>query len=438
MPKSETEKALKDSLRDMEMQCKERVDLLEALKASRQEAAGEGTTGDSNGKLKKTSSSTLRQSSDSGDNERGFIGGGTIPAVNYPDLTKPAPPLPKRPALISKTSSEQAVVGRNISSSSLVSPPSSRMGPQPPTVNLVPPMKKTSRSPSPDKGRHMLQTLRSSDRKGSSSRPSRPSGARRAENPVTNKAATLAWQNLGKGGSGRDRLGRSLDPEADNSTTTLSEGERKSSASGPSVRPGSANNIRYEKTTRRLVNDDEQSPVASPTDLLATRNDLYRDSGRSNAYPFPPTDPGQPGAVSGSMLTTSTLQDLLDLIEQPTPTGTEQHPPRPRKSPPPPPPHSRPPAKLEPLSYPTYLREYPETSAKQAKAKADSDLPVRRKPADSDRRMVKTLDPRVGSQERLFRRIAPRLDSNVVLQRTPPGGRHHRRNQKMKIHPPRV
>jgi hypothetical protein len=39
IPKSETEKALKDSLRDMEMQCKERVDLLEALKHSRQEKA---------------------------------------------------------------------------------------------------------------------------------------------------------------------------------------------------------------------------------------------------------------------------------------------------------------------------------------------------------------------------------------------------------------
>ncbi|KAI4119930.1 MAG: hypothetical protein LQ345_000189 [Seirophora villosa] len=37
-PKSETEKALQDSLRDMEMQCKERVDILEALRRSRAEA----------------------------------------------------------------------------------------------------------------------------------------------------------------------------------------------------------------------------------------------------------------------------------------------------------------------------------------------------------------------------------------------------------------
>ena len=34
-PKSETERALYDSLRELEMQCKERVDLLETLKRSR-------------------------------------------------------------------------------------------------------------------------------------------------------------------------------------------------------------------------------------------------------------------------------------------------------------------------------------------------------------------------------------------------------------------
>ncbi|KAE9985858.1 hypothetical protein BLS_004538 [Venturia inaequalis] len=38
-PKSETEKALFESLRSMELQCKERVDLLEALKSSREEAS---------------------------------------------------------------------------------------------------------------------------------------------------------------------------------------------------------------------------------------------------------------------------------------------------------------------------------------------------------------------------------------------------------------
>ena len=38
VPKSKTEKALQDSLRELEMQCKERVDLLEALRESRKEA----------------------------------------------------------------------------------------------------------------------------------------------------------------------------------------------------------------------------------------------------------------------------------------------------------------------------------------------------------------------------------------------------------------
>jgi SpoVK/Ycf46/Vps4 family AAA+-type ATPase len=81
------------------------------------------------------------------------------------------------------------------------------------------------------------------------------------------------------------------------------------------------------------------------------------------------------------MLTASALQDLIDL-EPPTLDVPEASTPRPKKTPPPPPPHSRQPAKLEPLSYPTYLKEYPETSAK--KSKADAEIPLRRKPAVKD------------------------------------------------------
>ena len=38
MPRSETEKALSSSLKQLELQCKERVDLLEVLKKSRKDA----------------------------------------------------------------------------------------------------------------------------------------------------------------------------------------------------------------------------------------------------------------------------------------------------------------------------------------------------------------------------------------------------------------
>ncbi|KAH8779282.1 AAA family ATPase-like protein [Hyaloscypha finlandica] len=376
VPKSETEKALKDSLRDMEMQCKERVDLLEALRQSRQEkAAADASTEEHSGKIHKSLSRTPRQSSESENRERGFIGNGTIPAVGYPDLSKPAPPLPQRPAMASKNSSEQAVVGlRSAANSSSLNPPSSSSRTITPTYSatLAPPMKKTSRSPSPEKGRTMLHTLRSGDR---SSRKTRAPGVKR-ENPVTNRAASLAWQSVGR--SSRDRLGSSLDAEADQSSTTLPESGRKDSISDPTpVRPSSSNNVRYDSRTRTLVPESHSHlPVPSPPDLLTGKGDLFNTTGRSNGYPFPPTDPGQPGLVSDSILSTSTLRDLIDL-EPPTPPAADSISSKPRKTPPPPPPHLRSPTKFEPVSYPTYLKEYPETSARRSKA--EKDLPIRRK-----------------------------------------------------------
>jgi SpoVK/Ycf46/Vps4 family AAA+-type ATPase len=376
VPKSETEKALKDSLRDMEMQCKERVDLLEALRQSRQEkAAADASTEEHSGKIHKSSSRTPRQSSESENRERGFIGNGTIPAVGYPDLSRPAPPLPQRPAMASKNSSEQAVVGlRSTANSSSLYPPSSSSRTITPTYSatLAPPMMKTSRSSSPEKGRTMLHTLRSGDR---SSRKTRASGVKK-ENPVTNKAASLAWQSVGR--SSRDRLGRSLDAEADQSSTTLPESGRKDSISDPTpVRPSSSNNVRYDSRTRTLVHESHPHlPVPSPPDLLTGKGDLFNTTGCSNGYPFPPTDPGQPGLVSESILSTSALRDLIDL-EPPTPPAAESISSKPRKTPPPPPPHSRSPTKFEPVSYPTYLKEYPETSARRSKA--EKDLPIRRK-----------------------------------------------------------
>ena len=364
------------------MQCKERVDLLEALKASRQDKpSGDAAGDDSNGKLSKSASKTPRQSSeDNGGGERGFIGNGTIPAVSYPDLSRPGPPLPQRPAMMTKNSSERAVVGRVSSNERTYAPSSSRAMTPSSSATLAPPMKKTSRSPSPEKGRTMLHTLRSGDRSGRKPVPrsSRTSGGRK-ENPVTNKAASLAWQSVGKGG--RDRLGRSLEAEHDTSSAMLPDGARKNSASDP-TRPSSSGQVRYDSKTRTLVPGDHYYGKApSSTDHFTGKDEPFGVTGRSNGYPFPPTDPGQPGVVQGSMLTTSALQDLIDLAPM-TPDIPESSTPRPKKTPPPPPPHSRQSGKLEPLSYPTYLKEYPETSAK--KSKTDAELPLRRKPEVKD------------------------------------------------------
>jgi len=121
---------------------------------------------------------------------------------------------------------------------------------------------------------------------------------------------------------------------------------------------------------------DSHLPVPSPPDLLTGKGDLFNTTGRSNGYPFPPTNPSQPSLVSDSILSTSALRDLIDL-EPPTPPAAESISSKPRKTPPPPPPHLRSPTKFEPVSYPTYLKEYPETSARRSKA--EKDLPIRRK-----------------------------------------------------------
>ncbi|KAL2072441.1 hypothetical protein VTL71DRAFT_11784 [Oculimacula yallundae] len=384
-PRSETEKALKDSLRDMEMQCKERVDLLEALKQSREEkAAAEAGTEESTGKITKTSSRTPRHSSETERGEKGFIGNGTIPAVNYPELSRPGPPLPQRPAMLTKNSSERAVLGsrpsyHTSSSSNLAS--SSRTITPTSSASLVPPMKKSSRSPSPEKGRTMLHTLRSGDKAGRKSSPRPPRTSTSKRDVITNQAASMAWQSLGK--SNRDRLGRSLDIETDKSSTAPPENGRKDSSSEPTTgRSSSSQNVRYDSKTRTLVPDTHSHPRGtSPPDLLTGNAELFGSSGRSSNYPFPPTDPGQPGAVPGSMLTPSAVQDLIDILP-PSPLIAESSTPRSRRTPPPPPPHARSPAKFEPVSYPTYLKEYPETSAR--KTKAESDMPLRRRPAVKD------------------------------------------------------
>lgn len=374
VPRSETEKTLKNSLRDMELRCKERVDLLEALKQSREEKVASDTPVDSsNGKIMKSASRTPRHSSEVEYNEKGFIGEGTIPAVSFPDLSRSTPPaLPQRPAMLTKNSSERAVVGNrpSPSASSSVYPASSSRTVTPAySATLAPPMKKTSRSPSPEKGRTMLHTLRSGDKNGRKPSP-RSSGARR-ENPVTNKAATLAWQSAGR--SSRDKLGRSLDAEIDNSSTTLPDSVRQTSVSDPV--PGSSHNVRYDKGTRTLVPDSSLPKPPTPPDFSG--GPYSGPSGPSNSYPFPPTDPSQPGAVSGSMLTAAALQDLIDL-DPPTPS-TDSTVPKMKRIPPPPPLHLRPQTKLEPMSYPTYRKEYAEPDVR--KLKADAALPVRRKAA---------------------------------------------------------
>jgi fidgetin-like protein 1 len=151
-PKSETERALYQSLKQLELQCKERIDLLEALKQSRKEAAEEG------------GEDVPTQWQD------GWLGGGTIPPMTVPDLARP-PALPSRPLPPRTFSAESS--GPRRSAYRAHSP------------GYVP---EPSRTPSPEKGApKMRSTLRAERvrKAGSSAAAARP--------PAAAKAATQAW-----------------------------------------------------------------------------------------------------------------------------------------------------------------------------------------------------------------------------------------------------
>lgn len=339
------------------------------MRASRKEqAAGEAGAASSaeehNGKIQKMSSRKPKNGSDTetSASEKGYIGNGTIPAVTYPDLSRP-PPLPQRPSMLSKNSSEQAVVGSRsysslLTSASLGSSPRLNSGNPTYSPMLAPPMKKSSRSPSPEK-RTMLHTLRSGDR-----RKSKPKALKtpKEENLVTNKAASLAWQSTSRKSGERDRLGRPLDLEVNSSSSTLPDGGRR-----PSTNDTTAGNVRYDSRTRRMVPD----PAPTPPDIFA--NSPYVTSATSSSYPFPTSTSGPHGDPSA---TSSSLQGPFD---SDYPSVIE---PKGRKTPPPPPPHSRKSSKLEPLPYPTYLKEYPDTAAKRTTSNVE--VPIRRKAGARD------------------------------------------------------
>ncbi|KAL1613735.1 hypothetical protein SLS54_010313 [Diplodia seriata] len=92
-PKTETEKALQASLRELELQCKERVDLLEALKESRKDAKKEKDPA-SAGDLQASSAATSRPEvvPDGG----GWLGQGTIPPTTAITQTPFVPQIQKQ------------------------------------------------------------------------------------------------------------------------------------------------------------------------------------------------------------------------------------------------------------------------------------------------------------------------------------------------------
>ena len=161
-------------MRDLELQCKERVELLEALRDSLKDA----NSVNGSPKPNRDDEATVNARQDS----FGFIGGGTIPAVDYPDIVKPTA-LPRRPLPQTRNSSSglrptmEPVPSQALNQRSL--------GPSPTPMSLP----KSSRTPSPEKRSKMRTTLRA-DRDGKKNSKGKQSSS---GPPAASKAAGLAW-----------------------------------------------------------------------------------------------------------------------------------------------------------------------------------------------------------------------------------------------------
>ncbi|KAF2214203.1 hypothetical protein CERZMDRAFT_57583 [Cercospora zeae-maydis SCOH1-5] len=202
VPRSETEKALADSLKAMELQCKERVDLLEALKKRKLEAAKaeKEATSSASGSPFRSKESLLATPHATATNSNGqgstWLGNNTVPPATYADIPRPTPTPerrpapPPRPAYVTKKSSQGYDTPRNSSLQSQAG-----RGPR-----LTPPVLATSersrdRTPSPDKKNGgMLKTLRAGNAKdGKSSTSKMTTTLRPKPQPAAASAAALSW-----------------------------------------------------------------------------------------------------------------------------------------------------------------------------------------------------------------------------------------------------
>lgn len=177
-PTSSTEKALFESLRQLELQCKERVDLLEALKKSRQGSKESLTSPPLDANAPTPPPHGVPVNSETFDGPPNWLGEGSVPPIEYADLGRP-PPLPIRPAMTERKSSATRSIRENeLSKTSSAS-----------TLTPGPPDDKKSRTPSPEKKGRMLRTLRPGrDGRAASKMPNTL-----RSRPEASKAATQAW-----------------------------------------------------------------------------------------------------------------------------------------------------------------------------------------------------------------------------------------------------
>ncbi|KAL4944837.1 P-loop containing nucleoside triphosphate hydrolase protein [Aspergillus oleicola] len=207
IPSNETERALQESIRQLELQCCERVDLLDALRESRKEKEKEKEKKEKdNNKGKDSSSSSIsslrkfrftstpRGNNGNGNATPGYIGDGTVPAVGYTDLSKP-PAIPQRPlpaTLLSDYTSSPPPPAHAAPAAPAPTPP---VRPAAARTDSQTSTKFSSRTPSPD--RRKMLSMPSTLRDPTLKKKKKDTSRRKDLRPVAaSQAAGLAWGSI--------------------------------------------------------------------------------------------------------------------------------------------------------------------------------------------------------------------------------------------------
>ncbi|KAH6844896.1 P-loop containing nucleoside triphosphate hydrolase protein [Chaetomium sp. MPI-CAGE-AT-0009] len=286
-PRSETEKALVDSIRQLELQCKERIDLLEALRLSRQETLQ--NVGSSSQHQVDQAYSEPRDATMSKQEEQGWIGNGTIPAVTYTELARPDL-LRRKSAHTRVPSFQKAAAGDSGTQTDDVASSSPSRKPVTSSSPQLSPEKKPSRASSPE--RHTMRTTLRSNRLGEKLTKTtlRRPQQKPAEGPGAGKAAVLAWGLLAQrdaadqGPADGQELSRPL-----SNLPSSSDSPRKSSESLYKT---------WDSNSRRLTTPRTRSPV-KPSDRRVSAD--LTESRQTEGYPFPRPSPVSVSAASSAL-----------------------------------------------------------------------------------------------------------------------------------------
>ncbi|KJZ70405.1 hypothetical protein HIM_10209 [Hirsutella minnesotensis 3608] len=290
-PQTDTEKALLDAINQLELQCKERIDLLEALRVSRQ---------DINPDNSKDKASSKPQVGGAFTPIKGAIGQGTIPAITWSQLSRP-PPL-HRPLPPSRSSSENAVMSGLAEAASSIE----QRNPKPNSPKLPSKEDIPARSISPEK-HTMRTTLRSAKAGEKPSKPLRKSPLAVSEGP--SKAATLAWSALGP----RDRLRKVHSTDGGPSSVP----NPRASSSDRHSKAGSSQ-TQWDRHSRRLI-----TPRASESS--ANRSASPSVSRHSDEFLF--SRPSLLSVTAASSALSSSSYNDLSTINQPSSRPPAQSPP---------------------------------------------------------------------------------------------------------------